>query len=48
MNPQQTWPILLSTGLCGLVAYASVAVVVEFGPAKVLEVVRAQIRSPAE
>jgi O-antigen/teichoic acid export membrane protein len=45
--PPQTWPILIVTGLCGCLAYMAVAVVVEFGPEPVIQVIRDRLRTLA-
>ena len=41
----RTWPMFFGTGLCGLLAYGSVAVLVEFGPKLVIQVIQARIRA---
>jgi O-antigen/teichoic acid export membrane protein len=43
----QTWPILIGTGLSGLLAYGAVAVVVEFEPESVIRVVNTWFRALA-
>ena len=45
--PPRTWPMLIGTGLCGLLAYGAVAVVVEFGPESVMQVIGVRIRALA-
>ena len=45
--PPRTWPMLIGTGRCGLLAYGAVAVVVEFGPELVIRVVNTWFRALA-
>jgi O-antigen/teichoic acid export membrane protein len=45
--PPRTWTVLLGTGVCGLLAYGSVAAVVEFGPRMVIRIISARYRAVA-
>ena len=45
--PPRTWSSLLGTGICGVLAYGSVAVVAEFGPKLVIRIINARSRALA-